>query len=163
MSNIPAPAENKCSEYILAKPEDLFVACLIVQCLCDRRQQLHFDVNIPTETVVMPEIVYVIVTDHIRMVFHIRIMRVYLKEIRQIIVEVVRNIGIIISFIVQCLNEIIIWRDGQHLQSGLLLMSEHIPLDLIYSAEAAPADQPYRLPARTDYFLACSRRKIFPL
>ena len=89
MSNIPAPAENKCSAYILAKPEDLFVACLIVQCLCDRRQQLHFDVNIPTETVVMPEIVYVIVTDHIRMVLHIRIMRVYLKEIRQIIVEVV--------------------------------------------------------------------------
>ena len=126
------------------------VGDLLGKHLGQRGQQLHLDIDIPTNAVLMLHIAHIITADDVGAAVHFAHQGVFRDDALQMIPEGAGDAFVIVAFAVHFFDIAVVLGDGDDLQCGGLHFSQHFTADLVDSAVAAPADKSYGFPTGPD-------------
>ncbi len=117
------------------------------QGLGHRRQQLHLDVDVPAEAVLMLDILHVVAVHHVGVALQLAHQGILGHDALQMGAKGAGDALVVVAVVAHLVDVAAVLRNGDDLQRGLLRLAEDVALDLIHPAEAAPADETHRLPA----------------
>ena len=103
-------------------------------------QQLHFDKNVPADSVIMLNVSNIVTVNDIGTSIHFSHQRIFCDDTFQVAFECIGNTLIVIAIAIQLFNVAVILRNRDHFQCSFFNFTKDIALDFINCAKASSAN-----------------------